>query len=162
MSNCRPMPEGTLRLRQTKDMVGVYGLEVLPGVRQHKLFESHFRVDFGRGTYGYQTLVALHRAIRLWCGYGFESCNANGPRNVKTHKPCETKTFFWLTLPDDGKESVWKVPKRGQFHAAIRVTISHCDSCTQRAPGRQMVPLRRNMPQSIRPLGVDLHGCPTE
>ena len=28
-------------------------------------------------------LVALYRAIRLRFGYGFESCDANGPRNVK-------------------------------------------------------------------------------
>ena len=28
-------------------------------------------------------LVALYRAMRLRFGYGFESCDANGPRNVK-------------------------------------------------------------------------------
>ena len=32
-------------------------------------------------------------------------------------------------------ESVLSVPKRGQFHAAIRVTIKRCDSCAQEALG---------------------------
>ena len=31
----------------------------------------------------YPRLVALYRAMRLRFGYGFESCDANGPRNVK-------------------------------------------------------------------------------
>ena len=29
------------------------------------------------------SLVALYRAMRLRFGYGFESCDANGPRNVR-------------------------------------------------------------------------------
>ena len=37
-----------------------------------------------------------------------------------------------------------KVPKRGKFHAAIRVTSKRCDSCAQGALGRRMVS-RRNL-----------------
>ena len=44
----------------------------------------------------------------------------------------------FLILPDGSHESVLQVPKkRGQFHAAIRVTISHCDSCAQGALKRE-------------------------
>ena len=35
---------------------------------------------------------------------------------------------------------VLKVPKRGQFHAVIRVTTKRCDLCAQRALGRRTVP----------------------
>ena len=38
----------------------------------------------------------------------------------------------------DSQEPVLKVPKRGQFHAAIRVTPKCCDSCAQGAPGSQL------------------------
>ena len=139
---------------------------------------------------GIKTLVALHRAIRLRFGYGFESCVANGPRNVKntlgsvfgrtdftlififgpldffrgfcrlifsTHfcgKKCPEKSsrkipgkilqnfhnknprhtsaeglgqqspFFPPLLPVGSQASVLKLPKRGQFHAATRVTTT--------------------------------------
>ena len=71
-----------------------------------------------------QGLVALYRAMRLRFGYGFESCDANGPRNVKNpylakHRP----VFLPPLLLVGSKELVLKVHKRGQFHAAIRVTI---------------------------------------
>ena len=57
------------------------------------------------------------------------------PVKRQKHKPCETKArFFFSLLPVGSQESVLKVPKRGQFHAAIRVTISRCDSCAQGAP----------------------------
>ena len=57
-------------------------------------------------------------------GYGFESCDANGLRNVKNtnlakHRP----VFLPPLLLVGGKNLVLKVPKRGQFHAAIRVAI---------------------------------------
>ena len=73
--------------------------------------------DFG-------SLVALHRAMRLRFGYGFESCDANGPRNAKNtnlakHRP----VFLHPLLLVGSKKLVLKVPERGQFHAAIRVTI---------------------------------------
>ena len=81
---------------------------------------------------GVPNLVALYRAMRLRFGYGFESCDANGPRNVKNtylakHRP--------VVLPPlvGGKALVLKVSKRAQFHAAIRVTIRRCDSCAQGA-----------------------------
>ena len=77
--------------------------------------------------------MALYRAMRLRFGYGFESCDANGPRNVKnTNLAKHRAVFIFLAiLPVGSKESVLKVPKRGQFHAAIRVTTKRCDSCPQ-------------------------------
>ena len=69
-------------------------------------------------------LVALYRAMRLRFGYGFESCDANGPRNVKNTNPAKHRPVFLPPLLLVGsKELVLKVPRRGQFHAAIRVTI---------------------------------------
>ena len=106
------------------------------------------------------SLVALYRAMRLRFGYGFESCDANGPRNVKNiylakHRP----VFLPPLLLVGSKESVLKVPKRGQFHAAIRLTIWRCDSCVQGAQdsivakllwcGIASEALRRNMPLSL-------------
>ena len=77
-------------------------------------------------------LVALYRAMRLRFGYGFESCDANGPRNVKTTSGAKHRPIFLPPLLLVGsKELVLKVPKRGQFHAAIRVTRERCDSCAQ-------------------------------
>ena len=161
-------------------------------------------------------LVALYRAMRLRFGYGFESCDANGPPNVKnsnnqgqilavwilavklpnsdlnfavdvwvdffllflprkrpekstkkkspqklpgtligkipleflqrpsldTH--CETQAHFSSpTLLVGSRELVLKVPKQGQFHAAIRMTRKRCDSCAQVALGTRTVS-RRN------------------
>ena len=71
-----------------------------------------------------RTLVALYRAIRLQFGYRFESYDANGLRNVKNTNLAKPRPVFLPPLLLVGiKESVLKVPKRGQFHAAIRVTI---------------------------------------
>ena len=69
--------------------------------------------------------MALYRAMRLRFGYGFESCDANGPRNVKSTNLAKHRPVFLppLLLLLGSKELVLKVPKRGQFHAAIRVTI---------------------------------------
>ena len=71
-----------------------------------------------------QSLVALYRAMRLRFGHGFESRDANSPRNVKDTKLAKHRPVF---LPPlllvGGKELVLKVPKRGQFHAAICMTI---------------------------------------
>ena len=69
-------------------------------------------------------LVALYRAMRLRFGYRFESCDANGPRNVKNtnlakHRPVLLPPLLLL----GSKELVLRVPKRGHLHAAIRVTI---------------------------------------
>ena len=90
------------------------------------------------------TLVALYRAMRLRFGYGFESCDANGPRNVKNTNLAKHRPIIFPPLLLVGsKESVLKVPKRGQFHAAIRVTRKCCDSCAQVALGTRTVS-RRN------------------
>ena len=48
------------------------------------------------------------------------------PAKRQKHKPCETQARFSLFSPlllVGSKELVLQVPKRGQFHAAIRVTI---------------------------------------
>ena len=90
------------------------------------------------------SLVALYRAIRLRFGYGFESCDANGPRNVKNANLAKHRALFFSPfLPVGINESVLRVRKRGQFHAAIRVTRKRCDSCAQGALRRRTVS-RRN------------------
>ena len=75
--------------------------------------------------------VALYRAIRLRFGHGFESRDAKGPRNVKITNPAKQRPTFSPLLPVGSQESVLKVPKRRQFHAAIRVTTKRCDSYAQ-------------------------------
>ena len=60
----------------------------------------------------------------------------------KTQTLRNTGPFFFPHLVGS-KESVLKVPKRGQFHAATRVTTKHCDLCAQGALGRRTVS-RRN------------------
>ena len=60
------------------------------------------------------TFAALYCAIRLQFGYGFESCDANGPRNVKSTNLAKQRPVF---PPVGNQESVLKVPKRGQFHS---------------------------------------------
>ena len=89
-------------------------------------------------------LVALYRAMRLRFGYGFESCDANGPRSVKNTNVAKHRPIFLPPLLLVGsKELVLKVPKRGQLHAAICVTRKRCDSCAQVALGTRAVS-RRN------------------
>ena len=90
------------------------------------------------------TEVALYRATRPRLWYGFKSCDANGPRNVKNANLAKHRPVFLPPLLLVGSNKlVLKVPKRGQFHAAIRVTIWRCDSCAQGALGRRTVS-RRN------------------
>ena len=56
-------------------------------------------------------LVALYRAMRLRFGYGFESCDANGPRNVKNTYLAKHRPVFLPPLLLVGrKELVLKVP----------------------------------------------------
>ena len=74
--------------------------------------------------------------------FGYVRCQR--PAKRQKHKPCETEAcFFPPLLPVGSQESVLKVPKRRQFHAAIRVTSERCDSCAHGALGRQTVS-RRN------------------
>ena len=42
-------------------------------------------------------VVALYRAMRLGFGYGFESCDANGPRNVKNTNLAKHRPLFSST-----------------------------------------------------------------
>ena len=60
-------------------------------------------------------------------------------------------------FPVGSQESVLKVPKRGQFHAAIRVATKRCDSCMCPRSSKEMdgiaagslaKRLRRNLPLS--------------
>ena len=39
-------------------------------------------------------LVASYRAIRLQCGYGFESCDANGLQNVQNTNPEKQRPVY--------------------------------------------------------------------
>ena len=68
--------------------------------------------------------VAMYRMMRLRFGYGFESCDANGPQNVKNLRPCEKelKPVFSTLLPVGSQKIGSNAYKRGQFHAAIRAT----------------------------------------
>ena len=69
----------------------------------------------------------------------------------KTHANIAKRRPIFLPplLLVGSKELVLKVPKRGQFHAAIRVSRRRCDSCAQVAPGTRTVS-RRNF--SLRTL----------
>ena len=56
--------------------------------------------------------MALYRAMRLRFGYGFESCDANGPRNVKNTNVAKHRPIFLPPLILVGsKELVLKVSK---------------------------------------------------
>ena len=102
-------------------------------------------------------LVALYRAMRLRFGYGFESCDANDPRNVKNtylakkHRP----VFLPPLLLVGSRELVLKVPKQGQFHAAIRVTRKRCDSWAEVALGTRTVS-RRNSLKTLTSLNKEV------
>ena len=85
--------------------------------------------------------MALHHAIRIRS----RIVRSERPAKHQKHKPCEQKKKALLFPPlVPGlvvvriltQESVLKLPKRGAFHAAIRVTTRHCDSCAQGGLGR--------------------------
>ena len=57
------------------------------------------RIVCSQGSWLRSILVAIYRAMRLRFVFRFESCNANGPRNVKKPKPCETKACSPPTSP---------------------------------------------------------------
>ena len=68
--------------------------------------------------------------IRIWI------VRCEQPAKRQKHKLCETKTRFFPQPPRvSSQESVLKAPKLGQFHAAIRVTTTLCDSCTRETEG---------------------------
>ena len=77
--------------------------------------------------------------------YGFETCDANGLRNVKNQNLVKQKPVFSPPLLLGGvRHRSSKCLNQGrQFHAAIRVTTKRCDSCVQGALGRRTVS-RRN------------------
>ena len=71
-----------------------------------------------------QSVHIFRNLVRLRFGYGLESCDANGPRNVKNTYLAKHRPVFRPPLLLVGtKELVLKVSKRVQFHAAIRVTL---------------------------------------
>ena len=107
------------------------------------------------------------------CGYGFESCDANCPRNVKNTNIAKHRPIF---LPPlllvSSKELVLKVPKRGQFDSCDKKTLRFvCPSCTRDTDGIAAKllrcgiaseALRRNMQLSPKPvlkLFSDLCSC---
>ena len=61
---------------------GLHSLSALPSFSEKVLFFTGFCFPppFPNSV---PSLLALYRAIRLRFGYGFESCDANDPRNVK-------------------------------------------------------------------------------
>ena len=64
----------------------------------------------------------------------WEDSSSASWRCIKKQTPCETKARFLPSLlPDGSQESVLEVLKRGQFQAAIHVTISRCDLCARLA-----------------------------
>ena len=67
-----------------------------------------------------------------------EKGGKEGSAKRQAPRPCQTKAL--------SPRSVLKVPKRGQFHAAIRVTPKRCDSCVhwQVTLGKRTVS-RRNL-----------------
>ena len=108
-------------------------------VRQRRVLrralETAFRGRKGSEKEGFlegvlRSLVALHRAMRLRFGYGFELCDANGLRDVKStnlakHRPVFFPNFSLLVV----RNWSWKCLNEGnftlrfvwQFDAAIRV-----------------------------------------
>ena len=79
------------------------------------------------------SLVAMYRATRLRFGEGLESCNVNGPRNIR---PVLFRHFSLLII----RNRSWKCPNEGkQFYTAICVTPKRCDSC---ALGKRTVSCR--------------------
>ena len=56
-------------------------------------------------------LVALYRAMRLRCGYGFESCDANGPRNVKNTNIAKHRLILLPPLLLVGRKELVLNPK---------------------------------------------------
>ena len=56
------------------------------------------------------------------------------PTKHQTHNPAKQRPVsFPHFLFVGSQESVLKLHKRGQFQAAIRVILKHCDSCAQGA-----------------------------
>ena len=106
-----------------------------------------------------------HCIVRCGCDSDTDSNRAmpTARRNVKNTNIAKHRPIFLPPILLVGSEDlVLKVPKRGQFHAAIRVTRKRCDSCAQvalLAPdgiaakllrcGIASEALRRNMPLSF-------------
>ena len=96
----------------------------------------------GHGGSNLANSVALYPIVRFDCGSDADSNRAmRTARETLKTQTYETKTLLSLLL-DGSQESVLKVPKRGQCHAAIRVTTPCCDSCAQGAIASRMVPQR--------------------
>ena len=78
-----------------------------------------------------------HCIVRFGCDLDTDSNRAMRAARETSN----TKTLRNKSSPC-GQESVLKVPKRGQFRAAIRVTPKRCDACAQGALGRRTVSWR--------------------
>ena len=72
-----------------------------------------------------KNLVALYCAIRSRFRYGFESCDANSPRNVKhTNLAKHRAVFFFAILPVGSQELVFNVPKLNSVQTRCIVKTS--------------------------------------
>ena len=147
---------------------GLYA-EILCVFYMHLILSTPPQILFGKGLRLYcwkfheqlWFLVALYRAMWLRFGYGFESCDANGPRNVKNtnlakHRPVFLPHFSLLVV----RNRSWEFLNEGnftlrfvwRFDAAIRVPKEHRerDGIAEKLLRRGIASeaLRRNMPLS--------------
>ena len=79
--------------------------------QKERIFPGVHKIDAPISGPRIADLVALYRATRLRFGYGFESCDANGPRNVKNTNLAKHRPIFFPLLLVGSKESVLKVRK---------------------------------------------------
>ena len=94
-------------------------------------------------TYWNAQHFALRRQFRTTSGHESRDAAAFriririGLRNVKNQNLANQRPFFpFLAVGSHGIGL--EVPKRAQFHAAIRVAPKHCDSCVQGALQRNL------------------------
>ena len=87
-----------------------------------------------------QANSGLNRAMRPAIPIRIRIVRGKLPVKRRKPKPCEAKArFFFLPFLPVSQESVLKVSKQRQLHAAIRVTPKCCDSSVHGALGKQTV-----------------------
>ena len=103
-------------------------------------------------------LVTFYRAIRLRFGYGFESCDANSPRNVKNTNPAKQRPRFFPTSPCvrnrcdscDNETGRFVCPRCTRETDGIAAKLLQCGIASE-VPQRNM-PLRCSWKQSMQHL----------
>ena len=63
--------------------------------QKSRMTSDYLSVDGVRQLSSLKSLVALYRTMRLRIGYRFESCDANGPRNVNNTNPAKHRPVFF-------------------------------------------------------------------